>query len=128
MHLVAARPGFGFGLAYFSRKVPRRVLFSPCSPACWHKQQTPSAAICHHNLPPPFPGHITPANGKPRLFLGTIPTCQPPPAHTTPTHLFQALSQKTGPDQNQICKPFLCYKTCYISSAHSFSLLLPEFL
>ena len=46
-----------------------------------------------------------------------------PSAHTTFTHFSQALSRETRPRQNQICTPFLCYKTLHKYNAHSCSRL-----
>ena len=62
-------------------------------------------------LPSTFPDHQN------RTFSRAVippPPCQLPPAYLTSIHSSWALSPKTGPSQNQICKPFLCYKTLNI--------------
>ena len=53
-----------------------------------------SPAQRHHNLPPPYPGHIPPTKQKPHFFLGTTPTppCPSPPA----AHLHISLRHLTG--------------------------------
>ena len=76
--------------------------------------------LYHQNYLRQFHGQITPGitlDHLNRALSRTIPTtppCPAPPAHTNSTHFSQALYWKTGPGQNQICKPFLCYKTLYI--------------
>ena len=63
-----------------------------------------------HNLPALFPGHITTPT--------PLPACLPPPQPILSTHFLLGTFPENRASQNQICDPFLCYKTLYILYAH----------